>query len=379
MENHNSQSMSIAIIFNDAKMFLNFRKDLVADLINHGFDVFCLCPAYQETELLSLTSLGVKCYEFYLERTGTNSLNEVRCLISLTRLLHQIRPTILLTITAKPVVWGLLASSFVGIKHRFALLSGLGYVFISSTELKVKLLKAILVTLYRITLPLADKVICQNQDDREEIINCCHLDDKKVMVIQGTGVNLHEWVYHPPYLSPLTFTVAARLLKEKGILEFCAAAARIKQSYPEVRFWLLGGLDTNPGALSEEQIKKYSGVAEWFGFVNVKTYLAETSVFVLPSYREGVPRSIQEAMAMGRPIITTNVPGCRETVKDGCNGFLVPPRDVDALVAVIQRFINNPNLISTMGWNSYQMAIELFDVKKINAQYINLFCNRSDA
>ena len=375
MENHSFQSKSIAVIFNDAKMLLNFRRDLIADLVHHGFDVFCLCPAYQETELLALSSLGVECHEFYLKRNSTNPLDDIKSLISLTKLLRQIKPAVLLAITAKPIVWGLLASRFVGIPHRFALLTGLGYVFTSSTGIRVKILRAILVTLYKIALPLADKIIFQNQDDCQEITHCCHLDHQKVMVIQGTGVNLQEWPYHSPPLYPLTFTLAARLLKEKGILEFCAAASRIKQSHPEVRFWLLGGLDTNPGALSKEEIEKYTQIVEWFGFVNVKDYLAKTSVFVLPSfYREGVPRSIQEALAMGRPIITTDVPGCRETVKDGYNGFLVPPRDVEALVAAIQRFIDSPDLIPKMGLNSRQMAVDLFDVKKINAQYIDLFC-----
>ncbi|WP_255521530.1 glycosyltransferase [Thermosynechococcus sp. TA-1] len=114
------------------------------------------------------------------------------------------------------------------------------------------------------------------------------------------------------------------------------------------------------------------GIVEWFGFVNIKEYLPSTSVFVLPSYREGVPRSTQEAMAMGRPVITTDVPGCRETVIDGYNGYLIPPRDVNALITAMRKFIEQPSLIPSMGYHSYQMALDLFDVKKINAQYLKL-------
>lgn len=374
MTHYTCPQKSIAIIFNDAKMLLNFRKELIISLIKNNFDVFCLCPTFEEAELSILSSIGAKCYEFYLERNGIHPLNELRSLTSLKNLLCQINPTILLSITAKPIVWGLLASRLTSIRYRVVLFTGLGYVFTSGNQ-KAKFLKPILVNLYRIALPLANKIIFQNQDDCQEITHLCGLDQKKVQVIQGTGVNLQEWFYHPPHLSPLTFTLAARLLKEKGILEFCAAAAYLKQYHPDVRFWLLGGPDKNPGTLSEKDIEQYiqSGVVEWFGFVNVKEYLSQTSVFVLPSYREGVPRSIQEAMAMGRPVITTDVPGCRETVIDGYNGYLIPPRDVDALITAMHKFIEQPSLIFLMGYHSYQMAVELFDVKKINAQYLQLF------
>lgn len=293
MENHTYLSKSIAIVFNDAKMLLNFRKELVIYLIKNNFNVFCLCPMYSEAELSTLNSIGAKCFSFYLERDSTHPLKEIKSLLSLKKLICQINPTILFVITAKPIVWGLLASRFANVRYRVALFTGLGYVF-TLGGMKARFLKPILVSLYRIALPLADKVIFQNQDDCQEITHLCRLDEKKVRVIQGTGVNLQEWPYHPPYLRPLTFTVAARLLKEKGILEFCMAAAYLKQRYPNVRFWLLGGLDKNLGALSEKDIEQYtqSGSVEWFGFVNVKDYLRSTSVFVLPSYyREGVPRS----------------------------------------------------------------------------------------
>jgi glycosyltransferase involved in cell wall biosynthesis len=163
---------------------------------------------------------------------------------------------------------------------------------------------------------------------------------------------------------------AGRLLREKGVLEFVEAARRIKAKYPETRFIVLGGLDTNPGAIPRKKVEGWvkEGLIEWPGHVaDVRPYLAQASVFVLPSYyREGVPRSIQEAMAMARPIITTDAPGCRETVIQGVNGFLVPVRDVDALVSAMERFINEPELIERMGKESRRIAEERFDVHKIN-------------
>jgi glycosyltransferase involved in cell wall biosynthesis len=160
------------------------------------------------------------------------------------------------------------------------------------------------------------------------------------------------------------------LLREKGIVEFAQAAQRIKQRYPNTRFLLLGGLDTNPGALREHEVRQWAeaGILEWHGHVpDVRPYFAQTSVYVLPSYREGVPRSTQEAMAMARPVITTDAPGCRETVVDGVNGFLVPPRDVDAHWFV--RWSGSslqPELILTMGQASRKLAEERFDVHKTN-------------
>jgi glycosyltransferase involved in cell wall biosynthesis len=198
---------------------------------------------------------------------------------------------------------------------------------------------------------------------------------EKAVLIGPSGVDLNEWLPAPPIFEPITFTLAARLLREKGIVEFAQAAQRIKQRYPNTRFLLLGGLDTNPGALREHEVCQWAeaGVLEWHGHVpDVRPYFAQTSVYVLPSYREGVPRSTQEAMAMARPVITTDAPGCRETVIEGVNGFLVPPRDVDALAVAMERFIQQPELILTMGQASRKLAEERFDVHKINQRILEV-------
>jgi glycosyltransferase involved in cell wall biosynthesis len=199
--------------------------------------------------------------------------------------------------------------------------------------------------------------------------------------------DIQVWVLAPDFtpttressrfvLEPITFTLAARLLREKGIVEFAQAAQRIKQHYSNTRFLLLGGLDTNPGALREHEVRQWAeaGILEWHGHVpDVRPYFVQTSVYVLPSYyREGVPRSTQEAMAMARPVITTDAPGCRETVVDGVNGFLVPPRDVDALIAAMERFILQPELILSMGQASRKLAEERFDVHKINQRILEV-------
>jgi Glycosyltransferase len=173
-----------------------------------------------------------------------------------------------------------------------------------------------------------------------------------------------------PVTRPVTFLLAARLLREKGIVEYAEAARLVRSRHADARFILLGGLDTNPGGLRRDEIDAWvsEGVLEWPGHVpDVRPWLARASVYVLPSYyREGVPRSTQEAMAMARPVITTDAPGCRETVIDGRNGFLVPPRDPMSLAEAMERFVLDPELIVSMGEESRRIAEERFDVKRIN-------------
>jgi glycosyltransferase involved in cell wall biosynthesis len=283
---------------------------------------------------------------------------------------------VVLPYNIKPVIYGTLAATLAGVPRRAALIEGLGYAFIDTARpsLKVRLTRALAKGFYRFALRRAQTVLFLNPDDQQEFVKAHIVDGAKARLLGGIGVNLVEWRPAPPVLEPITFTLAARLLREKGVVEFAEAARRIKSRHPHTRFLLLGGLDTNPGALSEADVRRWvaEGVLEWAGHVaDVRPYFAQTSVYVLPSYREGVPRSTQEAMAMARPIITTKAPGCRETVIDGENGFLVLPRDVDSLAAAMERFIQQPELIITMGQASRRLVEERFDVRKINRRILH--------
>lgn len=191
--------------------------------------------------------------------------------------------------------------------------------------------------------------------------------------IGGIGVDLDIWKPAPPVQDPITFIFVGRLLKDKGVLDYVAAARKIKSRHPEVRFLLVGGVDENPKSVSCADVEGWvnEGLVEWPGHVPVVSWLQRSSVFVMPSfYREGVPRSTQEAMAMARPVITTDSVGCRETVVDGKNGYLVPPHDPAAIASAMERFIVEPGLISILGTESRRMAEERFDVRKVNASLI---------
>ncbi len=307
-----------------------------------------------------------------------NPLRDGIDMLRLVLLLRRLHPDVTLGYFVKPVIFGTVAAWLAGVPRRVAMIEGLGYVFTSDVgrePFKRKLLRGLVSRLYRFALARAHKIVFLNQDDINEFVVDGLVPEGKVVKLGGIGVDLAVWPLTPPAKEPVTFLLAARLLREKGIVEYAEAAALVKARYPAARFVLLGGLDPNPGGLSEAEVKAWvaRGLLEWPGHVAVKPWLAQATVYVLPSYyREGVPRSTQEAMAMGRPVITTDAPGCRETVDDGVNGFLVPVRDVPALAAAMIQFIENPALILEMGLESRRLAEERFDVVKINARLMRV-------
>lgn len=364
----------VMLIGHAAGATLNFRAPLIADLVAAGCAVEVLAPDWTEAQLARLAALGARGSAFPLARTGLNPIEDLRTLWALWRHLRRMRPDVLFTYAAKTNVWGMLAAWLAGVPRRVAMVEGLGYAFTEGAHggrtLKQKLVGWLLAALYRMAFAAAHRVVVLNPDDARDLQRECGLTGSKTVLLGGIGVPLDEWPPHSPHTDPMTFTLVVRLLREKGVLEFLHAARRVKARHPATRFWVLGPLDDNPGGLREADLRPWldDGTVEWPGAVDVKPWLAQTSVFVLPSYyREGVPRSTQEAMAMGRPVITTDAPGCRETVVEGVNGFLVPPRDVEALQRAMLRFIEEPELVARMGRESRRLAEERFDVRRANA------------
>lgn len=367
---------TIAMISNSAFSLENFRGPLIRDLVAAGAKVYALAPDFDDELRQQVMDLGAQPVDFSLSRTGMNPLRDGLDTLRLAALLRRLRPDVTLGYFIKPVIYGTLAARLAGVPRRVAMIEGLGYVFTPSSDQpsrRRELLRAMVARLYKFALARAHKVIFLNPDDIKEFTGAGLVAASKAVNLGGIGVDLQEWSLTPPVTRPVTFLLAARLLREKGIVEYAEAARRVKARYPDVRFILLGGLDTNPAGVHADEVQAWAkdGLLEWPGHVSVKPWLAQASVYVLPSYyREGVPRSTQEAMAMGRPIITTDAPGCRETVVEGVNGFLVPPQDVGALVEAMERFIEEPGLIEPMGRESRRLAEERFDVRKVNARLI---------
>lgn len=364
-----------ALISPYAPSLLAFRGHLIRKLVGCGVEVAVLAPDFTPGIREEIRRMGARPVDYFLQRTGINPVKELRAILSLVRALRETRADTMLGYTHKPAVYGLLAGTLAGVPFRHALITGLGYAFTPDENkgARQKLIRACMRALYRTALPGASRVFFQNHDDLADFEGMGLIAPGQALVSGATGVDLREWRACPARMQPVTFTLAGRLLKEKGVREFAEAARIVKERHPGAEFLLLGGLDSNPGAIPGHTVRQWvdEGVLEWPGVVSdMKGCLARTSVYVLPSYREGVPRSTQEAMAAGRPVITTDVPGCRETVLDGVNGFLVAPRDPDALARVMERFILEPELIDRMGRESRRLAEERFDAEKINTRLI---------
>jgi glycosyltransferase involved in cell wall biosynthesis len=369
--------MRLALVTSQAFSLSNFRGPLIKALVSHGVEVLAMAPDFDEETRKHVRSLGAIPVDCSFSRTGVNPFRDAFDTLKLAAQLRRLGPDAMLGYFIKPVIFGTLAGWLAGVHRRFAMIEGLGYVFTpvsGRNPIPRKVLRSLVSALYRFALARANKVIFLNSDDIAEFLGAGLVQEAKVIKLGGIGVDLAEWPLTKLVMKPVTFLLAARLLREKGIVEYAEAARLVKARHPEVRFVLLGGLDPNPGGLSLPEVQAWvaEGLLEWPGHVAVQPWLAQTSVYVLPSYREGVPRSTQEAMAMGRPVITTNAPGCRETVDEGVNGFLVPVRNVSGLVAAMLRFVENPALIDAMGLESRRLAETRFDASKSNQRLLEI-------
>ena len=363
--------MRLALITSQAFSLSNFRGPLIGDLIGQGVEVFAIAPDFDEQTRASVRLLGAMPVDCYLSRTGMNPLRDMRSVWRLVVLLRRLKVDVSLAYFIKPVIFGNIAAFFARVPRRFCLIEGLGYVFTPAggrEPVTRKILRMLVSFLYKLSLKRAHRVFLLNQDDVAEMVNRGLVRHPQVVKLNGIGIDLTQWLPTPAVNQPITFLLAARLLREKGVVEYAEAAKIVKSRYPDTRFILLGAVDPNPGSLNAEEVSQWvkERLLEWPGHVSVQSWMTQTSVYVLPSYREGVPRSTQEAMAMGRAVITTDAPGCRETVVDGLNGFLVPVRDAVALADAMMRFIKQPELIETMGKASRALAVERFDVRKVN-------------
>lgn len=372
--------MKIIIIGTVASSFLGFRADLIKALLAKKYTIYAFTSEYIEEELIKIESLGAIPITYELSRGGTNPLADVKATYALSKKIKDINPDLVFSYFSKPVIFGTLAARLAKVPRIIGMLEGLGYAFTEQPKVKSKktqLIKNIQVLLYKIALPQLDKIIFLNPDDPKDLLDKYSIRVKEVKVLGGIGLNLEDYSYTSTYPSQPTFIFVARLLAEKGIHDYIAAARIVKDKYPDAKFIVLGSIDRAAlGALTEAELQEFTeaNIVEYPGHVNnVPEWIADSSVFVLPSYyREGVPRSTQEAMAIGRAVITTDVPGCRETVVDGVNGFLVEKWNPEALAEKMIYFIEHPEEIKKMGYESYKIAQDKFDAEKVNKRLIDM-------
>ena len=370
---------SIAIISIQAFSLVNFRGTLIRALRDRDVCVYALAPDFNDDLRTQISQLGAIPVDISLSRTGINPLRDVADVYRLSRLLKRLAPDVALNGYIKPVTYGSIAAWLARVPKRFSLIEGLGYVFLDAPESRTwrrRLLRWATTRLYKLALHLNHKVFFLNKEDASHFVGEGIVSSDKVVRIDGIGLDLDHFTPAPPVFEPVTFILVARLLREKGIYDFVEAARQVRERNQKVRFLLIGYCDENPSSVTEAELHHWmaEGIIEWPGRVDdVRTWLAQSSVFVLPSYySEGLPRSNQEAMAMGRPIITTDWVGCRETVQEGVNGFLVPVRDPAAIAQAMELFVESPDLIVKMGHEGRRIAEERFDVNKINLRIMEI-------
>ena len=369
----------IILIGTTGSSFYGFRADLIKKLVSDGHQVYAFTSEYTDACLDKIKGLGAMpvCYE--LSRGGLNPFADIASTLQLVKKIKGIQPDLVFSYFAKPVIYGSIAAKIARVLNIIGMLEGLGYTFTDQPEGqtgKTKLIRNIQVLLYRFAFPCLDKMIFLNPDDQHDLMQTYGLKVPEVHILGGIGLNLKEYQYSAAPISPVKFIFIGRLLKEKGVFELIDAIRKVKLKYPHAHFTVLGAIDhQNMGALKQEQLDQFINeeLFEYPGHVtNVQDWLTDASIFVLPSYREGVPRSTQEAMAIGRPVITTDVPGCRETVVDGVNGFLVPKWDAEALASKMCYFIEHPEQINVMGLESFKIAQNKFDSDKINSKLLDI-------
>ena len=365
--------MKIIVVSPKNKTVFNFRGDLIRDMIAKGHEVAVVGP--NQDYVADVLALGVAEFiEAKLVKDNTSILGDLGYLKKLISIFREQKPDLVFGYTIKPVIYGSIAAKLAGVPQIYAMVTGLGRVY-ASGGLKAKIVRLITKVLYKLAFMCCEKVIFQNGDDIAELVQQSYLPRDKAVQVNGSGVNMTRFQQTELPESPV-FLMVSRVIREKGVMEFCEASRSVKKICPNARFILLGGLDVSIGALKMEDIQPYidDGSIEFPGEVkDPVSFYQQSSVFVLPSYyREGLPRTLLEAMSCGRAIITTDWPGCREPVVDGVNGYMIPVRDAEILAQRMETLAKNPDLIRQMGAAAYETCRQKYEVSIINAQMCDI-------
>lgn len=360
--------MKILILSSHTQSLFWFRADMMSFFFNKGHHIIAVGPESENEWQSNFDSIGVRYRQIDVTRNGVNPLNDLKTYLSVRKVLQEEKPDKIFVYQAKTIAYGVMAANHLGISEVYPMVAGLGSIFRGS-GLKNKVIKFVMSRLYRNAFSVSKKIIFQNNDDLNEIVNLGLVDKTKCTIVNGSGVNIERFT-KTELPEKFTFLYIGRLIKDKGISEYLEACNVIKSKYPDVRCLLVGPFDTNPSALKPEELQVYidNGIIEFFGEQkDVRPYINQCSVYVLPSYHEGTPKTVLESMAMGRAIITSDAPGCRETVQDNLNGFLVPVKDVSALVDKMEILINDQIKLQMFANESYKIALDKYDVNKVNA------------
>jgi glycosyltransferase involved in cell wall biosynthesis len=353
---------------------VSFRGDLIQELVRAGVAVTAMAAPAPREVVARIEALGARFRPYPIQRNAISIRSDLATYVALRRALKELQPDVLLAYTVKPVIWSGLAARALPKLHFYALITGLGF-GLERSSVRRRALASIVRALYRLALRRATGVLFQNEDDRDAFVGWRLAPRRITSRVFGSGVDCDRFPQTPFPGGPPTFVLIARLLAAKGLREFAEAARITRRGHPDAVFRIVGGTDPSPDRIEVAEVEAWQreGIVEYAGAMpDVRPALRECHVFVLPSYHEGMPRTVLEAMATGRPILTTDVPGCRDTVIEGQNGFLVPKGDPNALAERCDWFLANRPAWKRMGDASRQLAETRFNVHSVNAEMLRI-------
>lgn len=362
----------LLFVVNDAAFFMSHRLPLAVGARASGYDVVIATAPSKDAE--AIRAAGFPWESVPLSRSGLNPAGELTTIAGLARLYRRVRPDVVHHVTAKPILYGGIAARAVGVPAVVHAITGLGYAFISSSQ-KARAIRLAIRNGYRVATSHPNcAVIFQNPDDRAAFGSAIRTSN--IVMIPGSGVDRERFRPTPlPSGRPIVL-LPARMLWDKGVAEFVEAARTVNLEGARARFVLAGGVDDgNPAAVPRALLEKLAseGVVEWWGHqTKMHEVLEQATIVCLPSYREGFPKSLLEACAAGRPIVTTDAPGCREVLRGGAHGVLVAPRDGAALARAVSTLLDDPSRLRTMGDEAAEFA-ERFDVKHVVARTLAVY------
>ncbi len=366
----------LMFVVNNPAFFMSHRVPLAQAAQRAGYDVHVATmdgPAVADIEALGMTHHAIP-----MTRSGKHPLQELGTLLALVRLFRRVRPDVVHLVTIKPVLYGGIAARLARVPGMVAAISGLGFVFLSDT-LKMRLVRSVVARLYRIALGHPNsRVIFQNANDRDLLKSLGAVRDGQVVMIRGAGVDLDAYRALPePAAPPVVVTMVARLLRDKGVQEFVQAAGMLRQRGVPVTMQLVGGVDAgNPASATQDEVEAWQrdGAVQALGErSDVPELYAASHIAVLPSYREGLPKSLIEAAACARAVVTTDVPGCRDAIEPGETGLLVPVRDAQALADAIARLAEDATLRQAMGKAGRALAEREFNIDQVARIHVALY------
>jgi len=357
-------------------VFCSHRLPLAVAAREAGYDVVLVTNVSNHAEMIR--NAGIKLIPFNLVRGSLNPFKELSAIARLSSIFLQEKPDVVHHVAIKPILYGSIAARLAGVTNIVNALTGMGYLF-TSDHLKARLIRPLINIAFRMLLNgKRSRLIMQNQDDCSMLVNAGIVKAFRTKLIRGAGVDTKEFYYSPePFVGPPCVVLPARMLKDKGVIEFVAAAEMLKRRGVTARFVLVGDTDLhNHAAISVKQLTAWvaDGFVEWWDRRNdMPQVLANSHIVCLPSYREGLPKALLEAASSGRPIVTTDTIGCREVVRHGENGLLVPLRSTTELADALQYLIENPEIRQQMGLMGRALAVKEFAVENVIAETLAVY------